>query len=179
MQKNPTTCLAIIALLSSGLLLAATPAKPNDAQIAHVAYTAGLLDVEAGKQAVTKSQNNDVRAFAQRMISDHTTVNDQALALVKKLNVTPEDNPTSQELTKQAEATREKLASLTGTAFDKAYVDNEVAYHKTVNNALSTTLIPDAKNSELKSLLQTGLKLFEAHLKHAEHLSQQLGSAKS
>ena len=98
---------------------------------------------------------------------------------MKKLNVTPEDNPTSQELTKQAEATREKLASLTGTAFDKAYVDNEVAYHKTVNNALSTTLIPDAKNSELKSLLQTGLKLFEAHLKHAEHLSQQLGSAKS
>ena len=154
--------------------MAATPAKPNDAQIAHIAYTAGLLDVEAGKQALEKSQNNDVRAFAQRMISDHTTVNDQALALVKKLNVTPEDNPTSQELTKQAEATREKLASLTGTAFDKAYVDNEVAYHKTVNNALSTTLIPDAKNSELKSLLQTGLKLFEAHLKHAEHLSQQL-----
>jgi putative membrane protein len=179
MQKNRTTYLAIIALLSSGLLLAATPAKPNDAQIAHIAYTAGLLDVEAGKQAVAKSQNNDVRAFAQRMISDHTTVNDQALALVKKLNVTPEDNQTSQELTKQAEATREKLASLTGTAFDKAYVDNEVAYHKTVNNALSTTLIPDAKNSELKSLLQAGLKLFEAHLKHAEHLSQQLGSAKS
>ena len=131
-----------------------------------------------GFKVVSECQR-DVRAFAQRMISDHTTVNDQALALVKKLNVTPEDNPTSQELTKQAEATREKLASLTGTAFDKAYVDNEVAYHKTVNNALSTTLIPDAKNSELKSLLQTGLKLFEAHLKHAEHLSQQLGSAKS
>ena len=174
MQKNRTTYLAIIALLSSGLLLAATPAKPNDAQIAHIAYTAGLLDVEAGKQAVTKSQNNDVRAFAQRMISDHTTVNDQALALVKKLNVTPEDNPTSQELTKQAEATREKLASLTGTAFDKAYVDNEVAYHKAVNGALETQLIPSASNAELKGLLQTGLKIFQGHQQHAEHVAAEL-----
>ena len=120
-----------------------------------------------------------MRAFAQRMIGDHTAVNDQALALVKKLNVTPEDNATSQSLTKQAEATRKKLAGLTGAAFDKAYVDNEVAFHKAVNSALSTTLIPDAQNSELKSLLQNGLKVFEAHLEHAERLAQQLSSAKS
>ena len=79
------------------------------------------------------------------MIGDHTAVNDQALALVKKLNVTPEDNPTSQALTKQADATSQRLAGLTGAAFDKAYIDNEVAYHKTVNSALSTTLIPDAQ----------------------------------
>jgi putative membrane protein len=98
---------------------------------------------------------------------------------VKKLNVTPEDNATSQGLTKQADAARQKLAGLTGAAFDKAYVDNEVAYHKTVNGALSTTLIPDAQNSELKSLLESGLKLFQAHLEHAEQLAQQLQSAKS
>ena len=108
------------------------------------------------------------------MIGDHTAVNDQALALVKKLNVTPEDNPTSQALTKQAKATSEKLAGLTGAAFDKAYVDNEVAYHKTVNSALSTTLIPNAQNPELKSLLERGLKLFQSHLEHAERLAQQL-----
>ena len=169
----------VLALLSPGLLWAETPAKPTDPQIAHIAYTAGLIDVEAGKLALEKSKDNDVRAFAQRMVGDHTAVNDQALALVKKLNVTPEDNPTSQSLTKQAEATRKKLAGLTGAAFDKAYVDNEVAFHKTVNSALSTTLIPDAQNSELKSLLQNGLKVFEAHLEHAERLAQQLASAKS
>jgi putative membrane protein len=93
--------------------------------------------------------------------------------------VTPEDNATSQSLTKQAKATREKLAGLTGAAFDKAYVDNEVAYHKTVNGALSDTLIPDAQNAELKSLLQSGLKVFQAHLDHAEQLATQLKSAKS
>ena len=120
--------------IDSRASLGRTPAKPTDPQIAHIAYTAGLIDVEAGKLALEKSQNTDVRAFAQRMVGDHTAVNDQALALAKKLNVTPEDNPTSQSLTKQAETTREKLTGLTGAAFDKAYVDNEVAFHKTVNN---------------------------------------------
>ena len=153
MQKKLTPLVIVLALLSPGLLWADTPAKPTDPQIAHIAYTAGLIDVEAGKLALEKSQNTDVRAFAQRMVGDHTAVNDQALALVKKLNVTPEDNPTSQSLTKQAETTRKKLAGLTGAAFDKAYIDNEVAFHKTVNSALSTTLIPDAQNSELKSSL--------------------------
>jgi putative membrane protein len=174
MYKRFALVVGILAVLSSGKLLADPAAKPTDPQIAHIAYTAGLLDVEAGKQALDKSQNTDVRAFAQRMIGDHTAVNDQALALVKKLNVTPEDNPTSQALTKQAEATSQKLASLTGAAFDKAYIDNEVAYHKTVNSALSTTLIPDAQNPELKSLLERGLKVFQSHLEHAERLAQQL-----
>ena len=179
MQKYLTPLVMVLALLSPGLLWAETPAKPTDPQIAHIAYTAGLIDVEAGKLALEKSQDEDVRAFAQRMVGDHTAVNDQALALVKKLNVTPEDNPTSQSLTKQADDTRKKLTGLTGAAFDKAYIDNEVAFHKTVNSALSTTLIPDAQNSELKSLLQSGLKLFQAHLEHAERLAQQLASAKS
>jgi len=177
MQKQLTLLVMVLALLSPGLLWA--EAKPTDPQIAHIAYTAGLLDVEAGKQALEKSKNEDVRAFAQQMIGDHTAVNDQALALVKKLNVTPEDNATSQSLIKQAKATREKLAGLTGAAFDKAYVDNEVAYHKTVNGALSDTLIPDAQNGELKSLLQSGLKVFQAHLDHVEQLATQLKSAKS
>ena len=179
MQKHLTPLLIVLALVCPGLLWADTPAKPTDPQIAHIAYTADLLDVEAGKQALEKSQNKDVRAFAQQMVGDHTAVNDQALALVKKLNVTPEDNPTSQNLTKQADATREKLAGLTGAAFDKVYVANEVAFHKTVNGALSNTLIPNAQNSELKSLLESGLKLFQSHLEHAEHLAQQLSSAKS
>ena len=154
--------------------IAAPAAKPTDPQIAHIAYTAGQLDIEAAKQALDKSKNQEVRAFAQRMVGDHTSVNDQALALVKKLHVTPEDNPTSQSLTQAADAERKKLASLDGAAFDKAYVDNEVAYHKTVNEALSKTLIPDAQNGELKSLLEQGLKLFEGHQQHAETLTKQL-----
>jgi putative membrane protein len=172
MYRIAVAAVAAIALATSAF--AADAPKPTDPQIAHIAYTAGVIDIDAAKQALDKSNNEDVRAFAQQMIGDHTAVNDQALALVKKLNVTPEDNPTSQDLTKAAEATRLKLAGLSGEAFDKAYVDNEVAYHKTVNDALSQTLIPDAQNAELKALLQKGLTLFEAHQHHAERLAKEL-----
>ena len=160
--------------LAAPLAVQAAPA-PTDAQIAHIAYTAGTLDVAAGKQALAKSQDKTVRAFAEEMVRDHTAVNDQALALVKKLNVTPEDNATSQALTKAAAAKEAELGKLSGAAFDRAYVENEVAYHKTVNGALKDTLIPNSQNAELKSLLQTGLTLFTAHQSHAEHLSMSLG----
>ena len=163
------TILAVLSVLLGLATAVAEPAaKPTDPQIAHIAYTGGQLDIEAAKQALQKTKNPQVLAFAQQMVGDHTSVNNQALALVKKLNVTPEDNPTSQTLTKQADVTRNKLSSLDGAAFDKAYVDNEVSYHKTVNTALSGTLIPDAQNPELKAVLQSGLTLFEAHQKHAE-----------
>jgi len=108
------------------------------------------------------------------MERDHKAVNDQALALVKKLNVAPEDNDTSQALTKQAADKRAELAKLSGAAFDKAYIDNEVAYHKAVNGALQDTLIPSATNQELKDLLTTGLKIFQGHEQHAEHVAAEL-----
>ncbi|HET9368885.1 MAG TPA: DUF4142 domain-containing protein [Vicinamibacterales bacterium] len=160
---------AIAVLCVAGAALMAQQTKPTDPQIAHIAYTAGQLDIAASEQALKMSQNKDVRAFAEQMVKDHTAVNKQALDLCKKLGVTPEDNDTSKALTKQAEAKRAELAKLLGAAFDKAYIANEVAYHKTVNGALESTLIPSSSNGELKSLLQTGLKLFRGHQQHAEH----------
>jgi putative membrane protein len=165
---------ALPAAALAPTLASAQAAAPNDAQIAHIAYTAGQIDIAAGNQALAKSKNAQVRAFATEMVRDHTAVNDQALALVKKLGVAPQDNPTSQSLSKDAAAKLKTHAALTGAAFDKAYVANEVAFHKTVNGALSATLIPNAKNGELKSLLQTGLKLFTEHQHHAEHLATQV-----
>jgi putative membrane protein len=160
-------------IATSGVALSAD-APINDAQIAHIAYTAGVIDVAAGRQALTKSKNKAVRAFAEEMVRDHQAVNDQALALVKKLGVTPQDNPTSIALNKQAATEHDTLAKLSGTAFDRAYVANEVAFHRTVNGALKGTLIPGAHNAELKSLLQTGLTLFSEHQTHAEHLAASL-----
>jgi putative membrane protein len=164
---------AMAALMFSVVAFAQAP-KPTDPQIAHIAYTAGQLDIAAAKQALSISKNADVRSFADGMVKDHTAVNDKALALCKKLNVTPEDNDTSKALTKAADAKRAELAKLTGAAFDKAYIANEVAYHKQVNGALETALIPSAQNGELKSLLQTGLTLFQGHEQHAEHVQSML-----
>ena len=162
---------AVAALSVLSVAALAQAAKPTDPQIAHIAYTAGQLDIEAAQQALQKSKNKDIIAFAQDMERDHKAVNDQALALVKKLGVTPEDNDTSKALSKQAADKRAELAKLNAAAFDKAYIDNEVAYHKTVNSALQNTLIPSASNQELKDLLTTGLKIFQGHQQHAEHVA--------
>lgn len=163
---------ALLAIATASMAHAAD--KPTDPQIAHIAYTAGALDVKAAEQALSISKNDAVRAFANSMITDHNAVNDQALALVKKLGVTPEDNDTSRGLATAADAKRAELAKLTGADFDKAYVDNEVAYHKSVNDALASLLIPSAQNGELKSLLETGLKIFQGHEKHAEDVAATL-----
>jgi putative membrane protein len=163
---------ALAALVFAGP--ASAQGKPTDPQIAHIAYTAGQIDIEAAEQALKKSKNKEVIAFAQNMVSDHKAVNEKALALVKKLKVTPEDNDTSKSLSQQAAQKRAELGKLSGSAFDKAYVDNEVAYHKTVNGALENTLIPSATNPELKDLLSTGLKIFQGHEQHAEHVAAAL-----
>jgi putative membrane protein len=163
-----------VAMVVVGLFGSAAQAqgtKPTDPQIAHIAYTAGVIDIAAAKQAIEKSSNKDVKSFAEDMVRDHEAVNKQALDLVKKLNVTPEDNDTSKTLSKNAAAKLAELGHLKGAEFDKAYVANEVAYHKAVDGALQTTLIPNANNAELKSLLQTGLKIFEGHEQHAEHVA--------
>jgi putative membrane protein len=166
---------ARITLLSAAALLTASPALadngPSDPQIAHIAYTAGNIDIDAAKLALAKSKNASVREFAQTMLRDHEAVNVQALALVKKLGVTPQSNSTSEALAKQASETKQRLSGLDGAAFDRAYAANEAAYHATVNGALKSTLIPSADNGELKALLETGLTLFGEHQKHAEHLA--------
>ncbi|MBZ9841269.1 MULTISPECIES: DUF4142 domain-containing protein [unclassified Mesorhizobium] len=168
-----TAALAALSFVSTAPLALAAE-KPTDPQIAHIAYTAGTLDIEAAKLAIKKSKNKEVVDFAKDMERDHEAVNKQALELVKKLKVTPEDNDTSKALTKAAKEEDAKLAKLKGAAFDKAYIENEVAYHKQVNGALETLLIPSASNAELKSLLETGLKVFQGHQQHAEHVAGML-----
>jgi putative membrane protein len=169
MHRKLTAALVAASLLGCASAYAQA-AKPNDAQIAHIAYTAGEIDIKAAQLALKKSKNADVRAFAQDMVRDHKAGNQKALALVKKLKVKPQDNDTSRALLKQAKAKQAELAKLSGAAFDKAYAQNEVAYHKTVDSALETTLIPGASNQELKDLLSTGLKIFQGHEQHAEHV---------
>ncbi|MBC6982892.1 DUF4142 domain-containing protein [Caulobacter sp. 17J80-11] len=153
---------------------AAPAAKLNDAQIAHIVYTADTIDIDAANHALQVSANPKVRAFAEEMVRDHTAVNEKALALAKSLNLKPEDNPTSKKLMAQAQTKTKDMAQLSGMAFDQAYAANELAYHKAVNAALAQNLIPAAQNAELKALLLTGQKLFKEHEAHAQTLVQSL-----
>jgi putative membrane protein len=166
--------LPLSALLVMGLGSGAHAAAPNDAQIAAIVVAANTVDVDAGKLAKSKTTNKEVRAFADRMVTDHTGVNKQAVALVQKLHVTPEENDTSKTLKQDGASTLARLKGLSGKAFDKAYVDNEVSYHETVIDALDKTLIPSASNSELKGLLVKVRPAFVEHLEHAKHIQAQL-----
>ncbi len=151
----------------------------TDANIAAIVVAADAIDIDYGKIAESKTKNPKVKAFAQQMVRDHTAVNKAAVALVTKLGVTPVDDATSTSLKATAEETRARLNGLSGKEFDRAYIDNEVAYHKLVLNAVDTTLIPSAQNAELKETLVKTRPLFAEHLHHAEMVQASLGKSKS
>jgi putative membrane protein len=167
-------CLVVGTGLISLTANAQKSQKLTDPEIASVAVTANQIDIDYAKIAAKKSKNAQVIEFAKTMEKDHGAVINQAVALVKKLGVTPKDNATSQSLNAQAVKTRKLLNSKSGKAFDKAYVDNEVAYHTAVINAVENVLIPAATNKELHDLLQSAVPLFKAHLEHAKMLQKSL-----
>jgi putative membrane protein len=164
------------AIASSFLFAAATVSAQgiNDAQIASIVVTANQVDIDAGKLAQSTSSNAEVKKFAERMITDHTGVNKSAVDLVTKLKVTPQDNPTSQSLKAGGESNLANLKTLKGAAFDKAYIDHEVVYHEQVLDAVDKTLIPSAKNEELKALLVKVRPAFVAHLEHAKMIQSSM-----
>lgn len=156
----------------------AQSAPPSDPQIAAIVVTANQVDIDAGKLATTKAQSKEVKKFAQQMVTDHTGVNDSATALAKKLKLTPENNPTADSLKADGDANLAKLKGLSGKQFDRAYVDHEVVYHQNVIEALDKTIIPNAKNEELKALLVRVRPAFDAHLEQAKHLQTTLGKSR-
>ena len=160
--------IAVIAGSLLGSAAAVSAQSINDAQIASIVVTANQVDIDAGKLAASSTKNAEVRKFAQLMVTDHSGVNKSAVALVTRLKVTPEDNDTSRSLKAGGEKNVATLKDLKGAAFDTAYVDHEVAYHQAVLDAVDKTLIPGAKNDELKALLVKVRPAFVAHLEHAK-----------
>ncbi len=187
MKNTPLRFISVASVLgfAAALIVGAMPltsthgSAVTDAQIAAIVVAANTVDIEAGKLAQSKTKNKKVEAFANRMVKEHTGVNEAAVALVTKLGVTPEENDTSRGLLKSGEEARARLSGLSEKEFDKAYAANEVEYHKVVLNALDTTLIPDAQNAELKQMLIDTRPAFVAHLKHAEELRDSLSGKKS
>ena len=175
-MKSTTIVLAGLLFAAGGANAqgAAASAGPNDAQIASIVVTANQVDIDAGKLAESKGSTNEVKAFGKQMVTDHSGVNQQAVALVTRLKVTPQDNPTSQSLKAGGVENVKALQALHGAAFDKAYVDHEVAYHEQVLDAIDKTLIPGAKNDELKALIVKVRPAFVAHLEHAKMMQVSL-----
>jgi len=167
--------LATAALAVALAPVLALAAGPDDAQIAAIVVTANQVDIDAGDFAQAHASADDVKAFARQMVTDHAAVNKSATDLAGRLHLTPEDNPTAQSLKKGGDDNVAHLKTLSGAAFDRAYVDHEVAYHEAVLKALDSTLIPSASNADLKALMVKVRPAFVAHLDHAKMLQARLG----
>jgi putative membrane protein len=179
-KKNLAAGIAVaigaILILISAPSSAQNGTKLTDPEIASAAVVANQNDIDFSAIAKQKSKNAQVLKFAETMAKDHKAVIDQAVALVTKLKVTPKDNPVSQKLKADAAETQKMLRSQSAQGFDKAYIDNEVGYHKAVIAAVETVLIPQATNEELKKLLQNVVPALQAHLEHAQMVQKSFAS---
>lgn len=162
------------SMFAPPIVFAQNNPKLTDAEVASVAVVANQIDISYAEIAKKKSKDAEILKFADTMINDHNAVIGQAAALVKKLGVTPKDNAVSQQLLSDAEETKKVLNSKSGKAFDKAYADNEVAYHKAVIGAIENLLIPETDNPELKELLTNVVPALKIHLGHAEMVQKML-----
>jgi putative membrane protein len=169
-MKNLKTLTSVFvsASMIAGSVCAQENPKLSDPEVAHVAVVANQIDIAYAAIAKEKSKDADILKFAETMTNDHNAVINQASALVKKLNVTPKENSVSQKLLADSEVTKKSLRAKSGKAFNKAYIDNEVTYHKAVIGAVEGLLIPEAENGELKALLQNVVPALKTHLEHAE-----------
>lgn len=162
--------IALFSLFVAGCASADSMKPMNDLEIAHSAYTAGGIDIRYAHLALALSESKEVRDFAATMIRDHMAVNEEAVALITKLNVTPQDNDLSRALVDGAAETRARLRALDGKAFDCAYAENELGYHQVVNQTVEGSFLPHTTVPELKALLSDALVTFKVHEGHAERM---------
>ena len=170
-----------VTLAMTAVLQAQSPAPApapdlTDPEVAHVAVTANSIDIEMAKLVPSHTRNAAVTKFATTMITDHSAVNGQAVALATKLGVTPKDNAVSQSLQSGAAQARAALEPLHGAAFDRAYMDREVAYHQAVLDAIDKVLIPTTENAELRKLLVDVRPAIAMHLELAKQIRSQLSA---
>lgn len=172
--RTMIVALGVTVFFGSGIARAQSPAELNDLEIAHVAYVADNIDIRYAHLAMAISSDPEVRKFASTMIRDHSAVNEQALALLDKLGVQPQDNFLSKSLQANSEKLIDEMSKLRGVAFDRRYAGNELAYHQAVNELVENSFIPNIENAEVKALFEAGLQIFKAHEQHARMMVEAL-----
>ena len=173
-MKRMLLALAIAATVGNVAAQAESPAELSDLEIAHVAYVADNIDIRYAHLALAISDNAAVRQFAETMIRDHTAVNEQALALLAKLKAEPVDNFLSKSLVANSGKLIDEMSKLRGADFDRRYAQNELDYHKAVNDLVANSFISNIENAEVRDLFKAGLEIFKAHEQHASTVADQM-----
>jgi putative membrane protein len=157
-----------------------TPSQPapdtamTDVNIEGIVITVDLIAIQDARLAQSTSNNDAVKAFAAQMIADHASVNAKVNEVASRIGMTARANDVSRQLTSDADAKRSTLRGLTDGAFDNAYIKNEIDYQQAVIDLLDSTLIPRARNVDLKGLLQSVRPSLVEHLNHANKVQASL-----
>lgn len=163
-----------VALIAPAFSAFADTRDIHDAHIADVVLTASSIAIETARLAQSKSSNAEIKAYAERMVGDHTEVSQSAIELVSRLKVTLEDNPISREIKANGETDLARLQRLCGAEFDKAYINQKVVLYQHVLDTIDNRLMPNASNEELKVLLYNLFSPFSLHLEDAQQIQESL-----
>jgi putative membrane protein len=148
----------------------------NDEQLAAVLKAIHQGEIQEAQIAESKARSPDVKAFAQRMMRDHQQAMNKDMQLFSRLQITPSQNPISQQLQSDAQTHLANLQGLSGADFDRSYIDEQVRDHNSVLELLDRA-IPNVKNAELKADMQNLRSMIAAHLAEAERIQQTLQRA--
>ena len=149
-------------------------ASLNDAEIIQVLHITNGAEIKAAQVAKSKAQNPQVKQLAEQMIKDHTAMDIKVGELQRKLNVRPQDSALSAGLQAKANTAIAGLKPMSGNAFDEAYILSQVSMHGDVKEAIRDSLLPSAKNAELKALIQEAAPRIDMHLQHAQQLQEKI-----
>jgi putative membrane protein len=160
---------ALVLAPSTASARVSRAATMDDPTICAIFDAANTWDIETSDIAIKKGSTKEVRDLAVMFSRDHKAVRQQGRDLVKKLGVTP-TAPKDFALAADHDQAMKTLNSTSGKAFDRAYLEHEVAYHKAVIDAVKGTLLPATQNAELKALQIKIAPAFEAHMLAAQRL---------
>ena len=144
----------------------------TDAQIVQIIMTTNENEIAAARMEKNHGKSEDVKTFAKDMIDQHTQSNKDLKMLTKKLSMTPEKSPWSDKMHQEGKAEGNRMDKMKGADLDRAYADKQVEMHRHVLEKLDNVFIPQAKNDELKSWLQTTRTTVASHLEHAETMAK-------
>jgi putative membrane protein len=127
-------------------------------------------EIQMGQLALQKSNDDQVKQFAQRMVDDHGKMQEQLKPIAQQMGVKVPDGP-SKGVTKKMD----KMKGLSGDAFDQAYIKDMVKDHKKDSSefkqeAQSTT------NPQLKQLATEGGQTIDSHLQQIQQIAQTKGT---
>lgn len=167
------------AVRAQGPASAAAPAAHaaalNDPTIVAIFDAANTWDMETGALGARKGSSKAVRDFGSQLVRDHRAVRQQGRDLATKLGVTPTP-PRDFAMAKDHATAMRELEAAHGKAFDRAFLANEVRFHKAVIDAVNETLLPSLHNEQVKELVKQVAPAFQAHMQMAQHLLDQLGN---